>query len=396
MKYVAGAAGILLVLFLLGDYVFFLFAFLLGAAAIYCLYRAAKAFGEWKMTDEEWKNKLAAEEEKELQKLQAAEQENAEEKPRRQARSRNKREKADGFMVVLFVMLSFIPGYLSVEALSYSDGAPASVQAPAANFSPASATITGAEVSSSSLPKPAMAIITGVILLCFGAIMFMLFIASLKYFRRYSRKILTVAAGTFVCGGVFLAVGTINFSKGNEAADTKGAAVVASTSAESSSSSAAANEGNEAKTQEKSEAVEEKSESQTTVVSRAEAVQDKEAVKKYLDKGSPMGELAAAKKIAGLHSFEKASPQVLTKYMEQVGKLAEKSLSPAYLEKGAEETAKLCEEYYSAEFLIAREYQKAKEKSTAVNEKNLKEISERQNAAMGEIVRLAKWSGGKI
>ena len=401
MKFgLAAVAGLIFIL-MLGDYLFWLFAFLLGIAALWCLYRAITSYQEWQMPEDKWLAKVEAEElaKKGIKQEAPSSDENAEEQaaePKHEVlhhrRSRPKRTKADGFVVIMFALMSLIPGCLSYQAVNFrDDGLKSSSSMPAANFSATSTTIEGHAVSGRSASPTILYLAAGLGFIFLGASSGIASVVAKKKFPQYVKPITGAAAAFMLLGAGCLA---LNMTGGaNKSAD------MAATSATVASDGGTSSEQGGA-TAEKSEATgddgKEKSQDDVTVLGRAAANQDKAAVKQYIERENPFAMLDAAKKQCKFSSAETADAVTLKRYLFAVSKLSEGSLEPKRIIKGAEETAKVYEAFYSGEALIVTEWQQAKAKKAKPDDIKLAEMMKKRDDAEKEIRRLAAWSEAKL
>ncbi len=368
MKYTVVALAGLLVIFLLGDYLFWLFAFLLGAMALWCLYRAIISYQEWQMPEEEWQAKTAAETHSSV---------------------RSKRTKADGFAVIMFILLALIPGCLSYQAVNLNDGGNSSSNVPAANFTASSTTLTGADVSGRGKTNPMLYLAAGLGFVFLGAASGIASIAFRKRLPKYAKPAGIGAATFMLLGSGALALNMVggDTNKTNDSA----AVVAAETTPSKDEGGDAANEDGSAKisstvTQDK-----------VTVIDYAKVTQNKDAVKKYIERENPFAKLEAARGQSGLKTApQNADVAVLKRYLFLLAKLNEGALEPTRIIKGAEETAKIYEEFYDSEFLLVTEWQNAKQKNTAPDDLRLAELMKRHEEAEKEIRRLAEWSEAKF
>ena len=411
MKYLIIAVIGVLFLTLLGDYIFYLLAFLLGAAALWGLYRAAISYQEWKMPQDKWLAKIEAEELRKEQKLEQKkaaakhddekqtetdEKDNAEEPKRDTARhahrhSRPKQTKADGFAVGMFVFMALVFGWLSSQAVSLHDGGGSSSSAPVSNFTVGSTAVQGATVSGRrSSPSVAM-LAAGLGSIFLGATGGIASIVIKKRCPQYVKP-LTGAAATFLVLGCGCLAYNLTGSAGNRSAETSaGSSASAVVESSGGESGGAASEGQSVA------ASDDKTYDTTTVVEGDEILfrQDKDAVKKYISRENPFAKLNEAKAQSGLKNIETADDKILQRYLVAVGKLSEGSLDPQRIIKGAEETAKIYEDFYGSEFLIVTERYQAKMKHEKPDDIVLAELMKKRDTAEKEIRRLAEWSGVK-
>ena len=404
MKYVIVALVGLLFISLLGDYLFWLFAFLLGAAALWCLYRALMSYQEWQMPEDKWFAKIEAEEIQKEQKKLATQKKDGDpdtatkdgvEKPAASMhirRSRIKRTKADGFAVIMFVMMSLIPGCLSYQAVNLRDGGDSSANIPAANFTASSMAISGASVSGKSHDNRVMFLAAGLGLVFFGAASGIASVFLRKRYPQYAKPVSIGAATFFVLGGAVLALNmTGGAAKTN---DNQAAVVVVSDDGKDGSTNAAEGKGDEVSAGQSEQSA---AQDKVTVIDYNKISQDKAAVKQYIERENPFAKLEAAKKQSGLTAAQQnADSAVLKRYLFLLAKLSEGALEPTRIIKGAEETAKIYEEFYDSEFLLVTEWQNAKKKKSAPDDLKLADLLRRHEEAEREIRRLAEWSEAKL
>ena len=378
MKYAVIALLLLLVIFLLGDYIFYLFAVMLGAATLWCLYRAAVSYNEWQMPKDKWLAKVETEAATPPQK-------------------RVKRTKADGSVVAMFLLLSFIPGCLSYQAVNFRDEGKdgSSGGTPAANFTAGSTAVGGVPASGANKHSAVLYLTVGLGFVFLGAAGGIASVA-LKNRRPKYAKFAGMGAAVFMAlgGGCLL----LNMTGGGKATD-QTAAVVEEQSGGDEKQAAVVDAGGEkaeADTNAAAKTDDGKS-AQSTVLQKNLTRQDKDAVKRYIERENPFQKIKDARAVSKMtESVEKSDAAVLKRYSFALAKLSEESLDPSRIIKGAEETAKVYEEFYDSEFLLVIEWQNAKNKKTVPNDIQLAELMKRHEEAEKEIRRLANWSGAKL